>query len=202
MLRTLSEQERQAVEYYDYEIRERILWDTQIWLDDFMHSIFWRLAESGGTVIDVGCNMGRAIPLFEQMGVKGYFGIDPSVESVKYCRENFPKYSFEEDEIRTIGENYPNRFGGFFLACVLMHLPRKDMAVAIKSLRVSLKAGSPGMFSTPAGKTETDEVENKSGMKLTLLTPEEVYGFFAQNGFEVSSLEVVAGMLLGHVVAV
>jgi len=59
--------------------------------------------KDGDFVVDIGCGNGRlAIPLTEANGIK-YFGIDPIIESVKFCKEAFSIYgsfSFEHLDVR------------------------------------------------------------------------------------------------------
>jgi SAM-dependent methyltransferase len=202
MLPTLSEQERQSVAFYDKEIREKTFVEPPVWLDGFSFPIFLDF-QTKGTIVDVGCNTGRSIQLFRQMDIADYLGIDPSEEAIKYCRTTFPGYQFEVDEIRTLGKNYPDRFGGFFCAAVLMHLPKTDLGFAIASLRRSMKKGAVGFFANPFDSEGSSEAVNDYGMKLTLFTPEEIREAFISNGFEIRDAFSPDGfMFLGHVVAV
>ena len=201
MLNTLSPREREAVAYYDKEARRDNAEEMPIWADDFMQLIFFDLPENG-EVIDVGCGRGRAIPVLEQLGVRNYLGIDPSVDSVEYCRRNFPRHQFDVDEIRTIGQNYPERFGGFFIGAVLMHIPREDIGLVISSLRRCLKEDARGFFSLPMGQDGVLEVRNRYDMDLTLFTVDEVTEVFSGNGFNLLQLETDGHMLKGHAVAI
>lgn len=201
MLKTLSRQEKQAVYQYSQEIRMGILEQSPVWLDDFTIPIFLNFAEKG-TIVDVGCGIGRCIqPLFQQMGVNDYFGIDPSREAIRFCKENFPHHRFEMNEVRNLGDAYPETFGGFFMAAVLMHIPRTDLEKALLSLRKSMKVGAHGFFSTPS--SDEGEVINRVGMRLTIYTKEELVQAFTSAGFEFVDIHSPDGwMCLGHVVAV
>jgi len=200
MLKTLSRQEKQAVYQYNHEIKSGILESSPIWLDEFTIPIFMGY-KGKGTIVDVGCGTGRAISLFQQMDVNDYLGIDPSVQAIKYCKESFPNHRFQVDELRTIGENHPNRFGGFFLAAVLMHVPRTDLVTALSSLRRSLKKDAVGFFSTPS--SDEGEAINRVGMRLTIYTREEVVKGFTSSGFEIDDCYSPDGwMFLGRVRAV
>lgn len=202
MLKTLSPRERRAVKDYDREARDGDLDRMPIWADEFTQLTYFRLTQES-EVIDVGCGWGRGIPVLEMLGIRRIFGVDPSKECIKICRRNLPRYEFEVDEIRTIGDHYPNRFDGFFLLAVLMHIPRADIVSAISSLRRCLKVGAVGFFSTPMGSDGKLEVVSRQGLDLTLFTPEEVIQVFAANGFELRRLETPDGhMLLGDALAV
>ena len=204
MLGTLSEQERRAVAYYDRRTREGGLDRTPIWVDRFSGSIFSSVPQ-GAPVIDVGCGTGRFINLLPELGITNYFGIDPSPANIKYCRWMFPEYAFEQNEIRTVGESYPNRFSGFLLICVLMHIPHEDLQGAVVSLRACLKKGAHGLISTLASlPNRLDRVLTDSdGISVSAFTPEEFFNTFSQNGFRVEQMSVQDGsMLRSHVIAI
>ncbi len=174
--------------------------DVPIWVDETMHTTFIDFPK-GGEVIDVGCGFGRCIDLLPTLEIEHYFGIDPSTLSIDYCRERFPQHQFEVEEIRTIGEKYGNKFDGFFLLCVLMHLPRHDVVPALKSLRLCLKSGATGIFSVPKG--EGGFFNRGIGITLTLFQPQELRQYFEEAGFKVFRLTQPEGtMVVGSVLAV
>ncbi len=201
MLETLSERERSAVAHYNQDALDGNTADTPIWVDEFMFAAFSGTRD-GDEIIDVGCGLGRAIPLIEDLGYYRIFGIDPAEEAVRYCREQFPGHSFAEDEIRTIGDHYPDRFDAFFLGTVLMHIPREDILMALKSLRKCLRHSAQGFFSTPYGTPEKLEVTNRVGMVLTLFTIEEIRNAFEACGFRIRALETADHMMKGAVEAI
>lgn len=206
MFPTLSPRERQAVTIYDDRVRRGDLSDTRVWADTFMMRIFRPLAHrADAEVVDVGCRIGRSIALLPDLGINRYFGVDPSAESIDYCQRTFgniPGFGFAVSEIRLLGRDYPERFSGFLLLAVLMHIPREDLVTALASLRASLRTGAPGEVSTPVARDGMREVENPSGMLLTLYTAEELETAFTAAGFRVETIfSHNNSMLLGHVVA-
>ena len=89
------------------------------------------------------------------------------------------------------------------MLAVLMHLPRSDLVVALRSLRASLQVGAPGMFSTPMGEEDQLEVKNHVGMLLTMYLPGELREAFESSGFCFRQMHSPDGhMVQGHMVAV
>lgn len=201
MLSTLSAQEKQAVRHYNDRIRRGDVVEHPAFLSDFLRTTFTGLPENA-EVIDVGCGFGRAVPILRQLGFNRYLGIDPSRESVELCRKNFPECQFEEDEIRTIGAHYPNRFDAFFMTAMLMYIPRPDLGLAIRSLRQCLKTGAMGFFSFPPGEFGKLTQETRSGLKTTLFSPAEIDEAFVSNGFTPPRMLAEPNMAIGQTKAV
>lgn len=187
---------------YDRYVLEGDIDDEPVWVDSFSASVF-RHMPGDGEVLDVGCGVGRFIQLLPHLGIEKYFGVDPSVESIRFCRKTFPQYGFEVGDMRMVGHLYPARFSGFLMTTTLMHLPRPELGRALTSLRASLLVGAPGLLSTPFGEGEELEVTNNSGMKLTLFTFEEIQRALQDSGFRVDRLFTPDNwMMLGKVTAI
>lgn len=208
MLDSLSKRERLAVALYDEMVRRGDFMDHPVWVDSFTGQVFWDFGEED-EVVDIGCRIGRFVPLLPDLGVYKYFGIDPSKESIEYCKRTFSdleycKPQFEVSEMRLLGDKYPARFSGFLLAAVLMHIPRSDLGVALTSIRKCLKDGAAGFFSTPQGPGEEGELEwtNSQGIEISLYTRAELVISFEAAGFQFEKIRVGESMILGHVVAV
>ena len=202
MLKTLSRTERVSVGCYDRQVQSGDIDSTPLWADDFSMYIYSHVPK-GECVIDVGCGTGRFIQLLPIFGITNYFGIDPSQNSIQYCQKNFPEHSFAVQEIRTVGEEYPNQFSGFILTTTLMHIPHSDLGAAVKSLRECLKQGAHGMVSTPMPIEGDGKVwRNSAGMALSLYTPTEIQKVFSENGFSIQYIFTPDNhMLLAHMVA-
>lgn len=198
MLKTLSEQERFAVANYDESIRKGTLETIPVWADEFVQLAMMRFPENG-ELVDVGCGIARMLVVARTLGIRRYFGVDPSSESITYCQKTYPELQFAVGDIRTLGAEYPGRFDGFFLVCVLMHLPRKDLLPALTSLRHSIKKGGVGFFATPMG---NGCIQNIHSETLTLFDHTEVKSAFVEAGFIMTGLYTPDGeMLLGRVIA-
>ncbi len=199
MLPTLSKQESFAVQQYDDEVRTGKFEDCPMWADEFSQITFIGFRDHE-EIVDIGCGLGRAVPVIKMLGIKHYFGIDPSEERVKYCRKIHPNHTFEVDEIKTLGDHYPERFSGFWLTAVLMHIPRTDLDIALNSLRRSLKPDSPGFYSTPQSDPDVLEETIEGGMTLTMFRPEEIIEAFERNGFRVGNMMRLGRMLVGNAI--
>lgn len=197
---TLSEQERVAVEQYSREIREGTLRENRVWVDENITFTFKDLPRDG-EILDVGCCVGRMISIAHQLGFSRYFGVDPSPDAIDYCKKVFPHHQFAVDEIRTIGENFPNRFDAFFLTAVLMHVPKEDLGTSLVSLRQSLKSGGCGFISTPFTQQKTEKLVSRTGLDITYYNHEELFRELQLAGFTVTRAVAQAYMLFISVVA-
>lgn len=208
MLPTLTEREKTAVAIYNDRVQRGDLKDTEIWPDDFSSGIFSSLCEDD-EIIDIGCRIGRFIPLLSYFGIRHYFGIDPSESSIDYCNKTFThtdEYTvgFAVNDARTLSKEYPERFGGFVCSAVLMHIPHADVPEVLTSIRGCLKSGAQGYFSTPLRREgDPPEFTNHCGMTLSLFTMDELAVLFQNAGFEVAALFTPDDwMILGHFVAI
>jgi SAM-dependent methyltransferase len=200
MLITLSAQEQGAVAFYNKKIRNGDTNETPVWVDGFSVSIFNDMPPNG-EIIDVGCGIGRSISMLPDLGVTRYFGVDPAESQVAYCKKTYPQFDFEVNEIRSVGESYPNRFNGFLLLAVLQHIPRTDIDQALHSLRCSLKNHAQGFMSFPYSDDDVREYAVEDIM-CTLYTIEEVVESLERNGFLIARNRIGGQMFLSHLVAV
>jgi SAM-dependent methyltransferase len=207
VLDSLSAREKAAVAYYDDQIRSGNTSGNPVWVDEFSAHVFWGFRPHE-EVVDVGCHTGRFVPLLPVLGISKYLGIDPSVESVEYCKRTFTSteeclVTFEVGEARLLGDKYPGRFAGFIMTAVMMHIPRIDLPTALRSIRKCVKSGSPGFFSTPlAAEGEGREAMSRVGLEISLYTETELDEAFAKAGFKFYRRRFGGGMIVGHVYAI
>lgn len=195
----LSPQELETVAVYEGRIRAGHVDTTPIWADRFSTSVFWSLPGSG-EIVDVGCGTGRFIPILTDLNIPAYLGIDPCEGNVEYCRKNFPAHNFSLGSVQTLGERFPERFAGFIMATSLMHVPRRGLKQALRSLRKSLIPGAQGMISLPLGEPLT--WRHGDGVTLTLYTEAEMERQLPLHDFKISRMFSPNGhMLLIHVEA-
>lgn len=128
--------------------------------------------------------MGAAVPVLNAFGVRKYHGIDPSLESIEFCRRTWPWLTFEQGEIRAVGKTYPESFGGFISSSMLMHIPRSEIYQALKSLRKSLVTGSRGMIETGAMQCGIGTLE-RGGLSITLYSDVELVTALELNNFRI-----------------
>ena len=133
-------------------------------------------------ILDIGCGMGAAVPILDLLGVVRYHGVDPSLESIEFCRRTWPDLKFEQGEIRTIGDAYPEYFGGCISASMLMHIPRSDIHRALHSLRRSLVRGAPCLIETGVMQDGIGMLK-RGGFSVTLYSKDELIAALEQSGF-------------------
>jgi SAM-dependent methyltransferase len=196
----LSSQEQEAVAVFDERARNGILDHAPVWADNFSSFIFLDLPGQG-EVVDVGCGTGRFVPILPDLSIKQYLGIDPSPESIAYCRHIYPEQSFAVGSIQTLGAKYPGRFSGFIMTACLMHVPRRGLRAALRSLRSALMLGAQGMMSLPIGEPLT--WRHPLGLTTTLYTEAEMLRQLPLHGLEIRQMfRPSKYMLLLHVEAV
>lgn len=199
MLLSLSAQEQVAVKEYNRRIRDGYTGNTELFADMFLVSVYDSVPQ-GGAFLDVGCGIGRFVPLLPILGITNYTGIDPAADQIAYCTKTYPQYRFFEMDMRALGIMFPDRFDAFAMISVIMHLPRGDLPQALRSLRGALKKGAHGLVSTPIG---TGEGIGKTGLLCTLYQPDELEGHFSAAGFGIAMHRSHDhSMILSHVVAV
>lgn len=88
--------------------------------------------KEGDKVLDLGCGNGR---FYEYLKKTNYVGVDPSVELIKICKNNYPNKEF----MVTDGNTLPfgdNLFDKIFSIAVLHHIPsdklRKEFLLEAK----------------------------------------------------------------------
>lgn len=199
MSTTLSQQEVQAIDFYNQRVRSGDTTDNPLWADDFTFLMFE--GHPNGPVVDIGCGIGRAIGVLDNYGIRSYIGIDPSEASIDFCRKTYPEHNFEVSEVRLLGENHPNRFGGFLFMNVLMHTPKSDCVNILKSIRASLLDGAIGLLNFPKPSMADRISEAASALTFSFYLRDEIEEALASAGFEIWNVREDEDLVMVHVVA-
>lgn len=111
--------------------------------------IFAGLVERGGTVLEIGCAVGRDAALLRSLGFR-YLGVDLSPQMVAHARARVPAAAFEVGDLFDL-RYPPNSFHAFWANAVLLHVPQVDVPRALHSIRSVLKPGGVGFVSMKLG---------------------------------------------------
>lgn len=186
MLPTLSDQEKLVVALYDRLVKDGETDDNELWADGFTSYSFY--GHPDGPVVDIGCGLGRALGILSDYGIRSYFGVDPSTESIAFCREHFPEYQFAVSEVRLLGETYPQTFSGFLFLNVLMYTPPEDLDTILKSISDSLLPGAPGLILVPNAREGVSQVVVEDGIIINFYDMEAVETALEKHGFVITGL--------------
>ncbi|MEK7650195.1 MAG: class I SAM-dependent methyltransferase [Patescibacteria group bacterium] len=103
-------------------------------------------------MLDVGCGFGRSIPIFGDMGIRRFVGIDPAEKLVAIGKRYWPAADFRIIGVYDLSSHFPQEHFDAFWACTtLMHIPRHRMREALDAIRNVIKRGALGFISVPAG---------------------------------------------------
>ncbi|MBI4120859.1 MAG: class I SAM-dependent methyltransferase [Parcubacteria group bacterium] len=198
----LTAQEQHAVRRYNEDALRGLTYGS-VWADWFSQSVFDCLPPDH-TVVDVGCGYGRIVPILEDLGIQKYIGIDPAEEQLNFARRLHPPSplrTFEVGTIYDLGTKYTERFDGFLLMAVLMHIPAARLDEALSSLRRALKIPGTGMFAVPVGGKDEEArvVEIEPGFFVTVHNEKAIEESFRRSGFSIKETFRAEDMLLGSV---
>lgn len=199
MIETLSPQERAAVCMYNQRVQGGDTEEAPIWADSFTAHMFYGHEEA---VIDIGCGLGRIVPILEDYGVHAYIGIDPSSEHIRFCNAHFPDRCFEVAEVRQLGSGNLTGFGGFIMLNVLMHTPKEDLADILMSVRRSQLPGAIGLLNTQSPAIAEHISEDAKHLGFTFYETKEVVDALHTVSLQVMRVREHEGGCMYHVVAI
>lgn len=149
---------------------------------------FYKSIISGKKIIDLGCGAGRDAEVFVKDGFD-YLGVDSSSEMLKIAQKRVPDGRFEIMDFRNI--NQPDEsFDGFWASASLLHFPKKEVPVILKSFFNLLKNNGVGFISVKEkrGMDEGFIKEEKCGgieRYFSFFTELEMDDFLNKAGFSV-----------------
>lgn len=198
MIETLSPQERAAVCMYNQRIQSGDTEEAEIWADSFTAHIFFG---HEGSVIDIGCGIGRVVPILEDLGISTYVGIDPSIEHIRFCQTHFPEHHFRVGEVRQLGTNDLQSFGGFIMLNVLMHIPKTELGTILKTVHRSQLKGAIGLLNTQHPSIIDLVPSEVSRLDFSFFEAEEVIIALEAASFRVISIRNHGDGCMYHVIA-
>ena len=142
-----------------------------------------------GPVCDLGCGPGQIARYLHGRGVDA-FGVDLSPEMVSVARRLNPGLRFEQGDMRALralpaGDG---AWGGIAAFYSIIHIPRQQVAVALRELWRVLRPGGSLLLAFHIGDevVHLDEWWGKSvSLDFTFFSLEEMEGYLRQAGFDI-----------------
>lgn len=100
---------------------------------------FLSFLKAGDAVLDVGCGAGTKSKYLIGKGFK-VAGIDFSEQMIEIAKRNVPQGRFFVMDLTDMG-GLQEKFDGILAQAVLLHVPKKKIALALEQLRGKLKPG-------------------------------------------------------------
>ncbi|HET6232292.1 MAG TPA: class I SAM-dependent methyltransferase [Longimicrobiaceae bacterium] len=141
-------------------------------------------------VADVGCGPGHVAAYLHAQGVS-VRGIDLSSAMVRHARTLFPEIPFDTGDVIAIDAG-DGSWAGAVAFYSLIHLPRGEMAAALRELHRVLRPDAPLVlaFHVGAEVRHFDELWGEPvDLDFVFFTAEEMDGYLRAAGFTVESRE-------------
>lgn len=184
---------------YNQRVQSGDTEEAAIWADSFTAHMFYGHEDS---VIDIGCGLGRVAPIIDEYGISTYVGIDPSVEHIKFCNAHFPEHHFRVSEVRQLGTDDLQGFGGFIMLNVLMHTPKAELTAILQAVRKSQLRGAIGLLNTQHPSIADQISDEAKHLELSLYEPQEVVAALEAASFDVVRVRDHGDGCMYHVVAI
>jgi SAM-dependent methyltransferase len=98
-----------------------------------LHDIATRFFITGGVTADIGCGSGREVAWLDANGFAAR-GYDASAGLIAEARRRYPRLAFDRAELPQLAAIAPDSFDNVLCETVIMHLPRADIAPAVRRL--------------------------------------------------------------------
>lgn len=146
-------------------------------LDDFTGHL-----SEGDVVLDVGCGSGRDLTALKRRGF-AVIGVEIVDELAEIARRSSNSKVVTAD-LRNMPFNQCS-FDGVWASAALLHLPRRELTVALREIGRVLKPAGVFFLSLKEGR---GEITDDRGRKFTLFQEEELVSQLKSNGFIVHSI--------------
>jgi len=149
-----------------------------------------RFAESvEGRVCDLGCGPGQVARYLQGRGVE-VCGIDLSPGMVEQARQLNPGIEFKPGNLLSL-EVADEAWGGVAAFYSIIHLPRAEVALALREVRRVLRPGGVLLLAFHIGE-ETVHLDEWWGERVavdfTFFRPDEMEGYLTAAGFEIEEV--------------
>lgn len=164
------------------------------WTTSERDSLFWqpeldrfKQLLPSGQILEVGAADGRYAPYFRAAGYE-YVGVDVSPELVKIAQRDYPQETFK---VQSVYDLQPEQgYDGFWVAAVLLHLPKTRVDQALQRIHHVVRKGGVGMISLRKGSGEGMRTKKRSdgtqdSHYFAYYEPDEFYAILERNNFEI-----------------
>jgi 2-polyprenyl-3-methyl-5-hydroxy-6-metoxy-1,4-benzoquinol methylase len=103
-----------------------------------LHALVQRFFRPGGRTADIGCGSGREVAFLAANGFDA-IGYDASAALLNEARRRYPGLSFEQALLPELADLSDSSFDNVLCETVIMHLPREQIAPAVRRLFALLK---------------------------------------------------------------
>jgi SAM-dependent methyltransferase len=142
-----------------------------------------------GPVCDLGCGPGHVARYLHERGVQ-VTGLDLSAVMVEQARRRNPGMEFRQGNMLSL-DIEDGAWGGIAAFYSIIHVPRREIAVALAEMRRVLRPGGLLLVAFHVG-DETVHLDEWWGQRVSLdfrfFRPEEMAGSLRAAGFEVEEI--------------
>jgi SAM-dependent methyltransferase len=148
-----------------------------------------RLADSVrglGPICDMGCGPGHVARYLADRGVE-VFGIDLSPAMVEHALQLNPGINFRQGNMLTL-EDEPESCGGIAAFYSIIHIPREEMADALRELKRVLRPGGVLLLAFHLGRETIHRDEwwgEEVSIDFRLFEADEMTNYLKTAGFEI-----------------
>jgi len=178
---TLTKMEQATLSFYDKHAEEwraaRCVGNSSFWQEDIDNL---RELVPHGKILEIGSGSGREAGKLIQAGFD-YTGIDASAGLLEVAKRDNPGAVFIHEDVYDL--TFPNgQFDGFWSAATLLHLPKKRVVEALKSIKRVVKKDGVGFISLKEG--EGEKTEENTGRFFSYYQAMEFVEKLQEAGFE------------------
>lgn len=138
-----------------------------------LHALVRRFFRRGGRTADIGCGSGREVAYLAASGFDAT-GYDASDALLREARSRYPDLAFERALLPALTGLPDDGFDNVLCETVIMHLPREEIAPAVRRMMELLKPD--GIFYLSWRVTEGADLRDPSGRLYTAFDSELVRG--------------------------
>ena len=189
----------ETIEDYDkgvgWHAQKSLSYDWRSQIDRFVAGLH------GKRVLDAGCGCGRDIAEFTKRGFQAD-GIDYSGETIRRCRDKFPKSTFYEGDLRAMKEIPDDKYDGVWACASLLNLAKDEAPKALSEFKRVLKRDGILFISVKEGEGEQIIPDQAGKRFFSFYSAHELKALVEKAGFKTTYAEVVPDSDLTGKVAV